>query len=313
MAKKKRDTYQEVTNAIVEAFESGDVSKWTRPWKTVGLHKSANSGKDYRGINQFILFLKALAFGYTSNLWLTYKQAKALGGHVTKGQKGTQVVFWKWADRDRKDAEGNVIIGADGKPKQERVLLYATSYTVFNVEQCEDLDEAKLDKHRENAAPVAVDDALDDFVVRTGAQVREGGDRAFYSPSQDIIGMPARTQFDDSGAYTATLTHELTHWTGAKHRLDREFGDRFGENAYAIEELVAEMGSAFLCARFGTEGKLQHAEYITHWLKVLKADKSAIFTAASQAQKAVDFLVECQEDHDGVFDGEEAEPAARAA
>ena len=293
--KPKVDAYTKVTNAMIEALE-GDLGSWTKPWKVTGLHMSGNSGKAYRGANQWILFVTAMIRGYESNLWLTFKQAQALVGEgekVLKGdkgeQKGTTLVFYKFGDKTDKETKKPVL---DSNGNTTRVLLYATTFTVFNVEQtmvpAEKFAKFTVPTSNPNVANPVVEQFIDD----TGADIQRRGDTACYIPSLDCIQLPPLRAFEDAGSFYATATHELTHWTGAKSRLDRGFGTRFGSQAYAAEELVAEMGSAFLCAEFGIEGKLQHPEYLKNWLTIMKADNKALFTASSAAQKAADYLKE---------------------
>lgn len=278
----KRDVAAEVTAKIVEALEAG-TAPWVRPWTTTGapsatLPRNAASGRLYRGINIILLWAAAFARGYSDPRWLTFNQAKALGGSVRKGERGTAIVFWKWIVKD------------EGLATEKRIPM-ARTFTLFNVAQCDGLS---LEAIAAPAAPPAhVDGVADELAARAGAKVLRGGDVACYSPTLDEVRMPLASAFVDRGAYDATLLHELTHWTGHSKRLDRNFSasKRFGDDAYAVEELVAELGSAFLCARLGVEGKLQHAEYLGHWARVLRADKHAIFTAAREAEKAAGFLL----------------------
>ena len=226
--KPRIDVYEAVTASIIKALE-GDVGEWTRPWAVAGLHRSATSGREYRGINQLITMFSAMEQNFGSNLWLTYHQATKLVGEgekVLKGetgeQKGTRVVFWKFGDKEI-TVNGKAVLDNKGKPKTEHVLIYATSYTVFNVEQT-NVDPAKFAKFAPALAGIERDGTCEAFVQGTGATIVNGGDRAFYSPSADHIGLPARTRFDDTGAYYATAFHELTHWTGSRDRCDRTFG-----------------------------------------------------------------------------------------
>jgi antirestriction protein ArdC len=274
------DLYQAVTDRIIESLESG-VAPWVRPWTCTGKHGgmpyNAASGKPYRGINVALLW----APQYATAAWLTFKQAKDLGAHVRKGERGSMIVFYKpFAVTDRNaapDANGN---------RPERLIPLLRSFTVFNVAQIDDLPERF-------AAPVVAETPAESVrdAMMAIADVRHGGDRAFYAPGPDYIQLPHAAQFATIGEYRATALHELTHWTGHASRCAREYGKRFGDSAYAREELVAEMGAAFLCAIAGVDGRLQHAEYISHWLAVLKADKRAIVTAASHAQKAADYVL----------------------
>lgn len=275
------DLYQIVTDKIVAALESG-VAPWVKPWRAIGRHGgmpyNAVTGKAYRGINVPLLYSP----GYDVPAWLTFKQARDAGGFVRKGEHGSMIVFYKpFAVRDRNatpDADGNV---------PERMIPLLRSFTVFNVAQCDGLPE----RYAPAAAPVVERPVgVADTMMRI-ANVRLGGDRAFYAPSVDQIVLPRPEQFPELAEFHATALHELTHWTGHATRCAREYGKRFGDTAYAREELVAEMGAAFLCAHAGVDGRLQHAEYLASWLKVLKEDKRAIVIAASHAQRAADFVL----------------------
>lgn len=291
-----RDLYQEVTDKIIASLEKG-AAPWVRPWKNDRsggfMPHNAISGKGYRGINLMML----LSAPYPTPAWLTYKQAADHGGNVRKGEKGTLVVLWQFNKRTEKQA--------DGTDKVKTVPLLR-SYTVFNIEQC---DNVTLPKRR-NAAPVIGPTELDALIAGIGANITYGGDRACYMPSRDQIAMPNRGAFDNLDAYHATLLHELTHWTASPSRLVRDLSGRFGSQAYAAEELIAELGSAFLCAEFGVQlEKLQHADYVANWLDVLKNDKRAIFTAAKHATAAADYLAGAMGRRESIED----EPVAEAA
>ena len=271
-----RDIYQEVTDRIIASLEAGTIP-WLRPWRDDKSGSAiepfnAVSGRPYNGVNLLILGSRS----YESLGWLTYKKAQELGGNVRKGEKGTGIVFWKF--EARKDEE-------TGKVK---TVPFARMYTVFNVEQCEGMNAEKL---KCPAAPVSGATDMNELASRVGAIVRHGGDRAYYRVSADYVQLPSLEAFRNVEHYQATLAHELTHWTGHEKRCTREFGKRFGDQAYAFEELVAEMGSAFLCARTGIAmDGLQHASYLASWLKIMQTDKRAIFTAASKAKEAASFL-----------------------
>jgi len=271
-----RDVYQEVTDRIVKALEEGTVP-WLRPWRD-GKSGSALepynalSGRPYNGINLLILG----TMPYSDLGWLTYKQAAELGGNVRKGEKGTGIIFWKFEKR------------RDEETDEVKVVPFARMYTVFNVCQCDGLDAAKL---KRPAMPIAGDTDMNALASRVGAIVRHGGDRAFYTTAGDYVQVPSATAFRSLEHYQATLAHELTHWTGHEKRCNRQFGRRFGDAAYAFEELVAEIGSAFLCVQHGIAlDGLQHPAYVANWLEVLKGDKRAIFTASSKAKEAATFL-----------------------
>lgn len=276
------DLYQVVTDRIIASLERG-VAPWVKPWNAAdrngGFPYNAASGKPYRGINVLLLSCSA----YPTAGWMTFKQARDLGGHVRKGEHGSMIVFYKpFAVKDRNaqpDADGN---------QPERLIPLLKSFTVFNVSQIDELPAkyyGTVDAPAERPTHAVADAML------ALATVRHGGDRAFYSPSHDSIQMPQPAQFASIPEYYATGLHELTHWTGHASRCAREYGKRFGDTAYAREELVAEMGAAFLCAHAGIDGRLQHAEYLANWLGVLKADKRAIVVAASHAQRAADYVL----------------------
>lgn len=277
------DVYQQVTDRIIAALERG-AAPWVRPWTADpegGEDRNLASKKPYRGVNVLLLWAQRAACGYERPLWVTYQQAKELGGHVKRGQRGTQIVFWKINSYER---DG----GADGDDTVE--IPMARNYTVFNVEQCEGLDLPELGEPKpEDKLPTRLAHAKA-WCAATGAKVTHGGDKAFYAPSQDRIQMPKRASFESPELYFGTLIHELTHWTKQPTRCNREFSKRFGDDTYAFEELVAELGAAFGCAALRIPGELRHAEYLSHWLRVLRGDKRAIFTAASQARKAHEFL-----------------------
>ena len=281
-----RDIYQEVTDRLVAALEAG-TTPWLRPWRDNNSGNAlepfnALSGRPYNGINLIILGCSPFA----SLGWLTFKQALEAGGSVRKGEKGTGVVFWKF-DLVKDDATG-----------ESKTRPFARGYTVFNIEQCDGLDTGKL---KVPAAPEAGHTDMNELASRVGAIVRHGGDRAFYRPSGDYVQMPPPDAFTSSAQYQATLAHELTHWTGHEARCSREFGKRFGDMAYAFEELVAEIGSAFLCARAGVPlDGLQHQNYLASWLSILKSDKRAIFTASSKARAAADFLTAERAEDDAI-------------
>jgi antirestriction protein ArdC len=273
------DLYQSVTDRIIAALEAG-TAPWVKPWRNDGsggaLPHNAVTRRGYHGINVALLWMEEHARGYSSPQWLTFKQAADAGGHVRKGEKGTQIVFWQFrALKDRETGE------------DRRVPMLKTYY-VFNVAQCEDV-ELPSAKPR----PVIGPTEIDALIAKTGADITHGGDRACYIPSRDAINMPNRAAFRSLEHYHGTLLHELTHWTAHAERCARDLSGRFGSQAYAAEELIAEMGSAFLCARLGVpHEQLQHADYLANWLQVLRDDNRAIFTAAKAAQTAADYVLQ---------------------
>lgn len=288
-SKPAKDVYQIVTDKIVAALAAG-VKPWEKPWESgaPSFPLRAN-GEPYRGINVFLLWGEAMEAGYTSPYWMTYRQASELGGQVRKGERGSMVVYAGTAPKKDEDG-GDVATDENGR----KVYRFLRAYTVFNADQIEDLPE----RYRVKAAAVTRTpgeriEAFEAFTKETGATIRHGGGRAFYRMSDDIVQMPEFEAFPDAEKYYATLAHELTHWTRHPSRLDRDFGRKaFGDEGYAKEELVAELGAAFIGAAFGFKPDHieSHAAYIGSWLQVLKDDKRFIFTAASKAQQAVDFL-----------------------
>lgn len=274
-----------ITNRIIEKLESGTVP-WHKPWMGAENEpKNLISKKEYRGINAFLTACQ----GYSSPFWVSFKQAKELGGDIKKGEKGTPVIFWNWKEIDKED----------GKTDKVPFMRY---YTVFNVDQVEGIPAEKI--------PVidAINNAIDaidicDTMVENmpnRPEIKHAGSSAYYRPSEDIVNVPLINLFDGSQEYYSTLFHELTHSTGHKSRVNRKGFDgtdgewsSFGSAPYAREELVAEMGAAFLCGHAGIENKTidNSAAYIKSWLGRLKNDAKFVITAAAQAQKAVNYIL----------------------
>ena len=280
-----RDIYAEVTNALVASIEA-DPGTPIMPWNRTGTHELPSniaSGADYSGINIINLWVTAQVHGFTTGTWGTFRQWREKGASVQKGQKSTAVIFYKQVTRDR----------TDGEDETYRVLKY---FNVFNADQVDGYDPPALAGSAEPVDRIAVIDAV---IAKAGANVREAGAQAYYSPTDDQITMPESGRFFDTASgtrsknYYAVLLHELTHWTGHPSRCARDLRNRFGDAAYAMEELVGEIGSAFFCARFGISSspREDHAQYLGNWLFVLKGDKKAIFTAAAKAQAAIDFVL----------------------
>jgi antirestriction protein ArdC len=285
----KQDVYACITAKLVAALKGG-VRPWVRPWNAE--HEAGritrplgHNGQPYTGINILSLWVSARVQGFAAPTWMTYRQAVQLGAHVRRGEKGSPVVYANSMKRNETDADSGVEVARD--------VHFLKSYTVFNVEQIEGLPvqyTAPASPRLDVSARIA---RAERFFGATGATLAHGGNRAFYRPSTDSIVLPLFETFRDAESYYATLAHETTHWTAHESRLARDFGsERFGSEGYAIEELVAELGAAFLCADLDLtlEPREDHAAYIANWLDVLKADNRAIFTAASHAQRAADFI-----------------------
>lgn len=278
---KTADLQQQVTDQIVAILESG-TSPWIKPWSSTaatGMPHNHGTGKAYQGINVLILWAAASNSGFTSSAWLTYKQAQAAGGQVRKGEKGTTITFYK-----------PIQIEKEG---EEKTIPMLKTFTVFNTDQIDGLEITVTDEQpKEFTADQKTEAAVrlfECYTERTGIGFSTGGDRAFYSPSHDTIQMPERETFTKESGYAATLLHEAVHSTGHRDRLDR-LKDT-SKKGYAFEELVAEIGAAFLCCDLGITNELeQHASYIDSWLKALKDDRTLIFKAAAKASKAYELI-----------------------
>ena len=284
-----KDIYQSVTDQIVTALEAG-TPPWLCPWiGGTGDMAPANlsSGRPYRGINVLLLNMRAMTCGYSTNRWLTFQQSRGLGACVRKGEHGTPVVFFKMHEVVDRSALATSHVS---QTNDRKVIPLLRTFTVFNAAQIDGLPEALLPAPQATPEWCACDVA--ELILNASqAQIRHGGARAFYAPSLDLIQLPERSAFANATAYYGTALHELTHWTGHPQRCNRVLSSRTHIEAYAFEELVAEMGSAFLTNYCSLHGQLQHASYIDSWLQALRNDKRLIFTAASLAQKAADYLL----------------------
>ena len=291
--KLNKDIYQNVTDSVIASIENG-AGEWHCPWArgAQAMPVNAVTGHKYRGINVIMLWIAA-GENEWPNEWASYKQWQSKGAQVCKGEKGTTIAFYKSLQFDRKNDHGDVVMGDNGEPRVNTVMM-ARASTVFNAAQVEGYE------------PVAAPDQpmferignAETFVSSTNAVIKHGGERAYYRPSEDLIQMPSPESFTGTDtstaqeAYYGTILHELTHWTSQDKRCDRKLGSRFGSQAYAAEELIAELGAAFLCAGLNitNQPRADHAQYLSHWLDILKGAKRAIFTAAAKAAQAVDYL-----------------------
>lgn len=277
------DIAQVITDRIIAELEQGS-TPWVKPWKAVknGKHNgqpwNPASGTIYRGVNW--TYLGFMGTAYSSNAWLTFKQAESLGGSVKKGEKGTPIVFWKpLAVKDKTN------------PESITHVPMLKHYFVFNLDQCDGVSIPVRDSLPEPEwEPCDKAQSLVDNLGLAGG-LTHGGNQAFFRPSNDSIVMPEKGQFLSRENYYATLLHESVHATGHESRLKRLTPSRFGSEDYAYEELVAELGAAMLCAHCGLDGDLRHAGYIESWLKALKNDKKFIISAAGKAQAAMDYLI----------------------
>lgn len=287
----RADLYEEVTRRIISELEAGRFP-WVQPWGrgegegavAPGLPRNALTRRPYSGVNILILWGAVIDHGWLSQSWLTFRQALAAGGSVRKGERGATVVyadsFTPAAERERAREAGD----------DAKAIPFLKRFTLFNVAQCEGLREGLA----ADSAPLPEREIVplaEEVIAASGVDFRVGGDKAFYVPAHDFVAVPPQPAFFDQINYYRTALHELTHATGHVSRLDRKLMNGLGGKDYAREELVAEMGSAFLCAALGIVPTVRHADYLAHWLELLKEDSRAIFRAASHASKAADWIL----------------------
>jgi antirestriction protein ArdC len=283
----RRDIAAEITALILSKLEQG-VMPWVRPWNATqgGGRPLRHCGTAYTGINTLFLWAMGDAMGYSSRYWMTYRQAEALGGQVRKGETSSLSVYYSQISKTEPDR----VTGED----HTRAIRFLKAYNVFNADQIDGLPAhyypvLSPPEDRPESVHRA---AIDAFFATLPIEVRHGGNAAFFSPAGDYIQMPPREAFHSDDHYASTLGHEAVHWSGGKTRLERTFGKRFGDKAYAFEELVASIGQCLICADLGLPGELHdnHASYIGHWLEILKGDSSAIIHAAAKAEQAFGYL-----------------------
>jgi len=267
--------YQEVTDSIIAQLEQG-ATPWIKPWKTDSTaDKNFLSQAPYKGINRLMLGLSSMVQGFNTPVWASFKQWQSIGANVRKGEKGTKIVFYSPVTKENK---------ATGESESYNLLK---AYYVFNASQ---VDGVTISAPTVPDKPFNAVAEAEARIKLTGAVITHGGDSAFYAPSVDKINVPHKASFISEASYYATVFHELTHWSGHELRCNRNLKGRFGNPLYAFEELVAEMGAAFLCQDYRIQGELRHAGYLQSWLKVLRADSKAIFKAAALSQKAADYI-----------------------
>jgi len=285
---RQTELYEAVTQRIIEQIEAG-TPPWRRPWMVqgTGLPRNASSGRQYRGINVWLLLMSAELKRYDSNRWATFKQWKQLGGYVNRGEKATKIVFWNIV----KETATNPATGEE----EEQQRVFGRQYSVFNLCQC---DGEALERFRPAAPPAKPFfdyEPAEQLIESTGADIRFGGNGACYDEKHDFVRLPEKHRFDTETDYYSTALHELSHWAGHESRLNRLDGlTRFGDESYSMEELVAEMSASFLCASLGIENtaaESQSASYLAGWLHVLQADRTAIFTASRLAAASSDYLL----------------------
>jgi len=308
--KVKKDLYKTIADTVITSLEQGTIP-WEKPWHAAGLRdlpRSVSTGKAYSGINWFWLEMQRMIGGYSSPWWLTFKQAKKLGGTVRKGQQSAPCIFWKIIESEETQEDGKIL---------RKGVPILRSFAVFNLDQCDLPEEAieRLAKRLDRLAPLAesngdenetiqvADDCLRGFIDREGIGFDHGGNSAYYSPSEDRIQMPNLEAFKSSEAYYATLAHESVHATGHDSRLSRGFGKKaaFGSDDYGREELVAELGASMVLSVLDIskpEIEQNRDAYIANWIKAIKEDPRAITVAAGKAAKAADMILELDNEGD---------------
>lgn len=279
------DIRSNITNTIFEALKNGGLPPWRKPWSddpnAPGLHTSMSTGNPYRGINQLLLQVAAMKGGFKSKWWGTFNQVKQNGASVSRGAKGTQIVLFKKIERERVDESGSEV--------QDNFFVMR-SFTVFNAEQTTGLDQFRVGFSKLQNNSYERYEAVGDVIESTGADIHYGGNEAFYNPPGDFIQLPHRQQFESAESFYETAFHELTHWSEHANRLNWNRADE----GYAMGELIAEMSACLMMAELGlptTTNLTNHASYLKHWLDGMAGDSKFIFKAASQASKAVDYLL----------------------
>ena len=287
--------YQEITDKIIAELEAGR-APWVQPWgmaaakAPLAMPRNASTHRRYSGINVLILWGAVIERGFSTQSWLTFRQALGLGGNVRKGERGTTVVY---ADRFTPEDERR---RAEQTGEEPGAIPFLKRFTVFNTDQCEGLPE-EIAKVAPPPPPGLIEPQAEALIAATGADFRIGGARAFYSPTHDFVQVPPPQAYFEPINWHRTACHELAHWVGHPSRLARDLSGSYGSKAYAREELIAEMAGAFVCASLGIVPTVRHADYLGSWLEVLREDDRAIVRAASAASKAADYLLAFQPDH----------------
>jgi len=304
----RANLYDEITDKIIAELEAGRVP-WVQPWGTsaakapLGLPRNAATSRSYSGINVLILWGAVIEHGFPGQGWLTFRQALSLGGHVRKGERGTTVVY---ADRFTPEDEKRRAFEAG---EEAQAIPFLKRFTVFNTAQCDDLPE-DIEATAPPPPPGMIEPQVEALIKATGIDFRIGGNRAFYVPSHDYVQVPPPAAYFEPINWHRTALHELGHASGAEHRLNRNLSGSFGSKLYSVEEITAELISAYSCAALGIVPTVRHADYIGSWLDVLREDNRAIVRAASQASKAADWLLSFLPDAGSIDQNDDEREAA---
>jgi antirestriction protein ArdC len=286
--------HEHITSQIIEAMK--DAKDFQLPWNApgLGLPTNAYTRSSYNGINILSLWAASMNKQFSSNRWATYKQWQCMGGQVRKGQKGSPIVIYKPLI-----TSGDIGSAPEtGSEDNTRPKVLLRSATVFNADQVVGLEKPQPALDLTEMEPLDQLDLVDTYISNTGAVIKIGGSSAYYSPKNDLIAIPNPESFigtetsSPTESYYSTLLHELTHWTGNEKRCRRDMSGRFGSDSYCMEELLAELGAAFLCAQLKVSSvpRQDHADYLANWIKVLSNDVKAIFWASARASEAVAYL-----------------------
>lgn len=285
----RTNLYDEITGKIIAELEGGRVP-WVQPWGTsaakapLAMPRNAATGRHYSGINVLILWGAVVQHGYPTQHWLTFRQALSLGGNVRKGERGTTVVY---ADRFTPEEEKR---RARETGEEVGSIPFLKRFTVFNAAQCEGLPE-DIVVEAPPPPPGMIEPKVEALIEATGVDFRIGGNRAFYVPALDYVQVPPPAAFFEPINWHRTALHEMSHASGHPSRLARDQSGSFGTKAYFVEEVVAELASAFCCASLGIVPTVRHADYVGAWIDTMRADNRVIVRAASQASKAADWLL----------------------
>ena len=304
----RANLYDEITDKIIAELEAGRVP-WVQPWGTsaakapLGLPRNAATSRSYSGINVLILWGAVIEHGFPGQGWLTFRQALSLGGHVRKGERGTTVVY---ADRFTPEDEKRRAFEAG---EEAQAIPFLKRFTVFNTAQCDALPE-DIEATAPPPPPGMIEPQVEALIKATGIDFRIGGNRAFYVPSHDYVQVPPPAAYFEPINWHRTALHELGHASGAEHRLNRNLSGSFGSKLYSVEEITAELISAYSCAALGIVPTVRHADYIGSWLDVLREDNRAIVRAASQASKAADWLLSFLPDAGSIDQNDDEREAA---